>query len=138
MEPKVKRISFISLLMINISVIIFLFGCDSKLDYEYSIEEGKTNEGLSYKTYYFKGKLPPISAEGTLSFLNRYQVGRILRYIELPETDDNFLRKKEDDKFYYEEYSLGTLIFDVQYDDNETKFSPKFVKSITIINKFRK
>ncbi|NQT81054.1 MAG: hypothetical protein HQ555_11775 [Candidatus Aminicenantes bacterium] len=133
MEPKIKQISFISLLMINIVVIVFLFACGSKLDYEYSIEEGKTKEGISYKTYNFKGKLPPISAEGTLSFLNRYQVDRILRYLELPETDDSFLRKKEDDKFYYEEYSLGTLIFNVQYDDDETKFSPKFVKSITII-----
>ena len=138
MEPKVKRTSFISLLMINVAVIVFLFGCVSKPNYEYSIEDGKTKEGLSYQTYNFIGKLPPISAEGTLSFLNRYQVNRILRYIKLPEVGDNFLKKKEDDKFYYEEYSFGTLIFDVQYDDDEIKFSPKLVKSIIIISKFRK
>jgi len=136
MEPKIKRISYISLLLINIVVIIFLFGCNPKSKYEYSIIEGKTKEGSSYKTYNFKGLLPPISAEGTMSFLNRYRVNKILRYLDLPKTDDEFLRKKEDGKFYYEKYSLGTLIFEVQYD--ELKFSPKFVKSVTIISKFGK
>lgn len=82
MDSKAKWISFISLLMINVAVIVFLFGCVSKPDYEYSIEDGKTKEGLTYQTYNFIGKLPPISAEGTLSFLNRYQVNRI--YIIFP------------------------------------------------------
>jgi len=131
MEPKIKRIPFIFLLLIIIVVFVFLFGCSPKPDYEYSIDEGKTKEGIGYKTYNFKGKLPPISAEGTMSFLNRYKVNKLLRYLGLPETDDEFLRKKEDGKFYYEKYSLGTLIFEVQYD--ELEFSPEFVKSITII-----
>ena len=112
-------------------LIVCLFGCGPKQDYEYSIEEGKTKEGTSYKNYNFKGKLPPISAEGTMSFLNRYNVNKILRYLGLQEAGDVFLKRREDGKFYYEDYPLGTLVFEVQYD--ELEFSPRFVKSVTVI-----
>ena len=44
MKPKRRQTSVISVILVNIVVIVYLFGCNPKQNYEFSIVKGKTKD----------------------------------------------------------------------------------------------